>query len=147
MNAKGYCLINDTKDSSSIINPEWPVLFPKTNKSQSCIFKGKFCLPKKTKYLVYRYFEENSKTFFAFDDLMSDTVEVWFWKVRHIAGMIITGICNLNHLNIVQAEYVLCVCHEPFTERYCLLVGIQHAMRMFQCIIASLIVVLKLSGH
>ncbi|CAG2192002.1 unnamed protein product [Mytilus edulis] len=85
VNAKGYCLINDTKDSSSIINPEWPVLFPKTNKSQSCIFKGKFCLPKKTKYLVYRYFEENSKTFFAFDDLMSDTVEVWFWKVSHIA--------------------------------------------------------------
>ncbi|XP_076100043.1 uncharacterized protein LOC143069342 isoform X5 [Mytilus galloprovincialis] len=85
VNAKGYCLINNTKDSSSIINPEWPVLFPKTNKSQSCIFKGKFCLPKKTKYLVYRYFEENSKTFFAFDDLMSDTVEVWFWKVSHIA--------------------------------------------------------------
>ncbi|XP_063426677.1 uncharacterized protein LOC134710301 isoform X3 [Mytilus trossulus] len=85
VNAKGYCLTNDTKDSSAIINPEWPVLFPKTNKSQSCIFKGKFCLPRKTKYLVYRYFEENSKTFFAFDDLMSNTVEVWFWKVNHIA--------------------------------------------------------------
>ncbi|CAC5394303.1 unnamed protein product [Mytilus coruscus] len=84
VNKKGYCLKTDTKDSSSIINPDLPVLFSKTNKSQSCIFEG-FCLPRKTKYLVYRYFEENSKTFFAFDDLKSDTVEVWFWKVNHTA--------------------------------------------------------------
>lgn len=102
INNKGYCLKADSKDIS-VVNPDLPVLFPKTqNFTQTCVLKN-FCLPKKTKYLVYRHFDDFLNiAFFAFDDLKSESLEVWLWSLNHTEGSkrdSKQGISNLQKLS------------------------------------------------
>lgn len=81
---RGYCLQQEATDTVYSVNSSLPSLFPKTNNStQHCLFK-KLCLPKKAKYLVYRLIEDNSHAFFAFDDLKSNTVDVWRFNITNL---------------------------------------------------------------
>jgi hypothetical protein len=89
-NRGGYCLKRGSSDTTLSVNPNLPHLFSKTvNASQHCLFKN-LCLPRKTKYLVYRHFVNNSHAFFAFDDLTSATVDVWRWNVNTTSGRVLT---------------------------------------------------------